>query len=202
MKEQPVRFQHPSNLHERAGQIVDALQGERRGDEIEAFGGERQRLLVADETSPRPGAERFTKRAGADDLRRRPASVPSAAATWGPGVPRSSAVSKLRVTVARRSVTSSAKRASRKSAPPPSARAPVARAAARDRKPAAVSESGADIARLWRAERVRVKVVASARRQAAPGRLFRAARAAGAGVQGCGSGQIGSAPRFQKTVRT
>ena len=45
-KEQPVRPERAANLDERAGQIVDELQRQRRHHEIERAVAERQRLLV------------------------------------------------------------------------------------------------------------------------------------------------------------
>ena len=48
-KKQAVGLQRAADLHERAGQIVDELQRQRRHDEIERAVAKRQRLLVGDD---------------------------------------------------------------------------------------------------------------------------------------------------------
>ena len=101
-KEQPVRLERAADLDERARQIVDELQGERGDDEIERSVAKRQRLFIGDA---------------------RPAIVPTRLArsprrTASVGVPRSTAISKVRSTADRRSAISSATRSSRNVAGP------------------------------------------------------------------------------------
>ncbi len=64
--EQAVRLQRPADLDQRAGQIVDPVQRQRRDDEVERPVGERQRLLVACNAQRRRQEGR--RKVGGDDV--------------------------------------------------------------------------------------------------------------------------------------
>ena len=104
-EEQAVGLERAANLDQRARQIVDELQGQRRHHEIERGVAKRQRLLVGATTAAMVPTS-------AGDRARRTASV---------GVPRSAAMSKVRSTADSRSAISSATRSIRNVAGPSAA---------------------------------------------------------------------------------
>ena len=93
----PSGFERAANLHQRAGQIVDELQRQRRHHEIERAVAKRQRLLVGGDIMRRLRSAGRAAAVGSRSAARSCRSSPeraSAARTASPGVPRSTRKSK------------------------------------------------------------------------------------------------------------